>query len=165
MNYVDTIQLLSRCQNGDSLAIEALVRTYTSLVYQLALSALDDPAEADEATQDALVAALRKLDSFRGQAKFTIWLYTITLPLLSCLVIILLNLLGCQTPTLLPTPFPTATPSEPAMVAPSALPAKCPPACAGTDLKGLDLRGVDLSEATLNKTTISPGWQDIVAAY
>jgi len=73
------MQLLSRCQQGDSLAIEALVRTYSPLVYRLAVSILDDPAEADEAAQDALVAALSKLDSFRGQAKFTTWLYTITL--------------------------------------------------------------------------------------
>ncbi len=79
MMTVDTMQLLSRCQQGDSLAIEALVRSYTPLVYRLALSILDDPAEADEAAQDALVAALSKLDSFRGQAKFTTWLYTITL--------------------------------------------------------------------------------------
>lgn len=79
MITVDTTQLLTRCRQGDSLAIEALVRTYTPLVYRLALSILDDPVEADEATQDALVAALSKLDSFRGQAKFTTWLYTITL--------------------------------------------------------------------------------------
>jgi RNA polymerase sigma-70 factor (ECF subfamily) len=79
MFYMDTAQLVNRCRDGDSLAVEALVRTYTPLVYRLALSILDDPAEADEATQDALVAALSKLDTFRGQAKFTTWLYTITL--------------------------------------------------------------------------------------
>jgi RNA polymerase sigma-70 factor (ECF subfamily) len=79
MITVDTMQLLSRCRQGDSLAIEALVRTYTPPIYRLALSMLDDPAEADEAAQDAMVAALDKLDSFRGQAKFTTWLYTITL--------------------------------------------------------------------------------------
>lgn len=79
MMTVDTMQLLTRCRQGDSLAIEALVRTYTPPVYRLALSLLDDPTEADEATQDALVAALSKLDTFRGQAKFTTWLYSITL--------------------------------------------------------------------------------------
>lgn len=79
MMTVDTLQLLTRCRQGDSLAIEALVRTYTPLVHRLALSMLDDPAEADEAAQDALLAALSKLDTFRGQAKFTTWLYTITL--------------------------------------------------------------------------------------
>lgn len=79
MNYVDTWQLLTRCRQGDSLAIDALVRTYSPLAFRLALSLLDDPAEAEEAAQDALIAALSKLDSFRGQAKFTTWLYTITL--------------------------------------------------------------------------------------
>jgi hypothetical protein len=47
MITVDTMQLLSRCRQGDSLAIEALVRTYSPPVYRLALSMLDDPAEAD----------------------------------------------------------------------------------------------------------------------
>jgi RNA polymerase sigma-70 factor (ECF subfamily) len=79
MNYVDTWQLLTRCRQGDSLAIEALVQTYSPLAFRLALSLLDDPAEAEEAAQDALIAALSKLDTFRGQAKFTTWLYTITL--------------------------------------------------------------------------------------
>jgi RNA polymerase sigma-70 factor (ECF subfamily) len=79
MLTMDTTQLVNRCQEGDSLAIEALVRTYKPRVYRLAISILDDPAEADEATQDALVAALGKLASFRGEANFTTWLYTITL--------------------------------------------------------------------------------------
>ncbi len=79
MIYMDTAQLVNRCQAGDSLAIETLVCTYKPLVYRLAISILDDPAEADEATQDALVTALDKLASFRGEAKFTTWLYTVTL--------------------------------------------------------------------------------------
>ncbi|MBI4673872.1 MAG: RNA polymerase sigma factor [Chloroflexi bacterium] len=40
---------------------------------------LDDSAEADEATQDAFVLALKRIDSFRGQADFKTWLYAITL--------------------------------------------------------------------------------------
>jgi RNA polymerase sigma-70 factor (ECF subfamily) len=79
MTFMDTAQLVNRCQAGDSLAIEALVRTYKPLIYRLALSVLDDPAEADEVTQDTMVAALAKLDSYRGQARFTTWLYAITL--------------------------------------------------------------------------------------
>lgn len=49
------------------------------MVYRLALSILDDAAEADEAAQDALLAALRAFDSYRGEATFSTWLYTITL--------------------------------------------------------------------------------------
>lgn len=45
----------------------------------MALSMLDDPAEADEAAQDALMRALGGLNSYRGDSAFTTWLYTITL--------------------------------------------------------------------------------------
>lgn len=79
MYHLETIQLIKRCQQGDAIAIESLLSTHKALVYRLALSMLDDPAEADEATQDTFVTVLRKLDSYRGEAKFTTWLYTITL--------------------------------------------------------------------------------------
>jgi RNA polymerase sigma-70 factor (ECF subfamily) len=39
--------------------LEALVRAHEQAVYRLALSMLDDPAEADEAAQDSFVTALR----------------------------------------------------------------------------------------------------------
>lgn len=35
MNYVDTMQLLSRCQEGDSPSLESLVGTYQPIVYRL----------------------------------------------------------------------------------------------------------------------------------
>ncbi len=76
---MDTAQLIERCRAGDAPAIEALVRAHEQAVYRLALSLLDDPAEADEATQDSFVAALRALKTYRSQAAFTTWLYAITL--------------------------------------------------------------------------------------
>ena len=75
---MDTAQLIERCRAGDALAVEALVRAHEQAVYRLALSILDDPAEADEAAQDSFVAALRALKSYRGEAAFTTWLYAIT---------------------------------------------------------------------------------------
>ncbi len=77
--FPDTTQLLKHCREGDSCAIELLIRAYKPLVYKLALSILDDPAEADEATQDSFVAVLSRLDSYRGQSSFKTWLYAITL--------------------------------------------------------------------------------------
>jgi len=59
--------------------VTALVDTYKTLVYRLAVSILDDPAEADEATQDTFVAAISRLDSYRGDSSFTTWLYAIAL--------------------------------------------------------------------------------------
>jgi len=69
---------LEQCRVGDSLAIERLVQTYQGAVYRLALSILDDSNDADDATQEVFVAALRAIESFRGNASFKTWLFSIT---------------------------------------------------------------------------------------
>ena len=81
MNDVNPLTLLQRCEAGEAGAIEEFVHTYQLASYRLALSILDDPVEAEEAAQDALVTALDRLDSYRGEAAFTTWLYTLTLNL------------------------------------------------------------------------------------
>lgn len=78
MNYSDSLRLSAE-HTLDAAAIESLVVTHRPMVYRLALSILDDAAEADEAAQDALLAALRALETYRGEAAFSTWLYTITL--------------------------------------------------------------------------------------
>ena len=71
-------QWLELCKVGDSTAIENFVQTYQQDVYHLALSILDDSGEADDATQESLLAALRALDSFQGSANLKTWLFSIT---------------------------------------------------------------------------------------
>ena len=83
MIIMDSSKLLARCRAGDELAVETLVREYRPRLFRLALSILDDgsedgPADADEASQDALLKALRSLDSYRGDAALFTWLYAIT---------------------------------------------------------------------------------------
>jgi len=70
---------LEQCRRGDSLAIERLVHTYQREVYRLALSILDDPHDAEDATQEVFIAALHALGSFRGDASFKTWLFSITI--------------------------------------------------------------------------------------
>lgn len=79
MSRSETLQLLQLYQADDVTAVEMFVRAHQQAVYRLAVSVLDDPAEAEEATQDALVAALNALDTYRGDSAFTTWLYAITL--------------------------------------------------------------------------------------
>lgn len=79
MSYQETLQLLAHCQAGDARSVETLVRAHQDTVYRLALSILDDPAEADEATQDTFITVLNTLSTYRGDAAFSTWLYTITL--------------------------------------------------------------------------------------
>lgn len=76
-NLLDA-QLIERYRAGETDAAEALVRAHQAEVFRLALSILDDATEAEEAAQDALVAALNALDRYRGEAAFSTWLYRIT---------------------------------------------------------------------------------------
>lgn len=71
--------LIIRCQAGEADAILDLVREHQAAVFRLALSILDDSAEADEATQDAFITALRMLKSYQGDSTFTTWLYRIAI--------------------------------------------------------------------------------------
>jgi RNA polymerase sigma-70 factor (ECF subfamily) len=78
---MDITQLVAQCRTGDPLAVEQLIQKFQPMMYRLAISILDDAREAEEATQDALFAALQALNSYRGEAAFTTWLYAITLNL------------------------------------------------------------------------------------
>jgi RNA polymerase sigma-70 factor (ECF subfamily) len=72
-------QVISGCIAGDDSAIERLVSEYQGGVFRLALSVLDDPAEAHEATQDTFIAALSALKDYKENSTFKAWLYTIAL--------------------------------------------------------------------------------------
>jgi RNA polymerase sigma-70 factor (ECF subfamily) len=71
--------LIAACIEGDEPAIAQLVEEYQLGVFRLALSVLNDPCEANEATQDTFIAALRALKSYRETSPFKAWLYTIAL--------------------------------------------------------------------------------------
>lgn len=79
VSHLETPHVLQGYQADDWLAAEIFFRAHQQSVYRLALSVLDDPAEAEEAAQDALIAAIDALDTYRGDSAFTTWLYAITL--------------------------------------------------------------------------------------
>lgn len=69
--------LLERARAGDAAAFGEIVRAYQVPVYRAALAALGSPAEAEEAAQDAFVAAFRRLEGFRGDSSLKTWLVAI----------------------------------------------------------------------------------------
>ena len=73
--------LIADCIQGDETAITQLIQVHQLSVFRLALSVLNDPDEANEATQDTFIAALRALKSYRETSSFKAWLYTIALNL------------------------------------------------------------------------------------
>ena len=69
--------LVERARTGDQEAFGILVRLHQRQVYLLALRMLHDSEEATEAAQEVFLAAWQGLRSFRGDARFTTWLYRI----------------------------------------------------------------------------------------
>lgn len=70
-------QLVRQLRHGDDAAVEALVAKYGARVYQLALKITGNPQDAQEASQDALWNAVRKITSFKGEAALGSWVYRI----------------------------------------------------------------------------------------
>ncbi|MGH3669078.1 MAG: RNA polymerase sigma factor [Pseudonocardiaceae bacterium] len=73
----DDLTLVVRAQEGDVRAFEALVRRYQRQFYRLAVRLLGNSSDAEDALQEAFVAAWRRLPGFRGEAAFSSWMYRI----------------------------------------------------------------------------------------
>lgn len=63
---------------GDAKAFEFLYRSYCEFVHRICLRMLRDPAEAEDATQDVFLCLFHKINTFRGEAAFSSWLYRLT---------------------------------------------------------------------------------------
>lgn len=70
--------IVDACKKGDPLAFEELVRLTHKDVYALSLRLLGNPDDAAESTQDTYLKLLRTIRSFRGESKFSTWLYRVT---------------------------------------------------------------------------------------
>ena len=69
--------LLEALRAEDPAATELLVDTYGDRVYRLTHRITGSNEDAEEATQDALWTAARKIGSFKGESQFGSWLYRI----------------------------------------------------------------------------------------
>src|SRR5271170_3805316 len=79
--YLDASQseLVRWACEGDTEAFYALVRPCERAVYVAAMSILNNPADAEEVAQEAVLKALSGLAGFRGEAKFSTWLVQIAI--------------------------------------------------------------------------------------
>ena len=72
----DERELIRRAGQGDQEAFRQLVETYQAPAYRLALRMCGgDAALAEDAAQEAFLAAWRGLPRFRGDSRFSTWLY------------------------------------------------------------------------------------------
>jgi len=63
--------------NGDANAFTVLVDRYKDLVFTLALRMMKHTEEAEEAAQDTFIKAYKSLNKFKGDSKFSTWIYRV----------------------------------------------------------------------------------------
>ena len=71
-------EIIASVLSGNTDAFEALVKEHEKLVYNLALRMVHEPEDASDMAQESFVKAFRSLGSFKGDSKFSVWLYRIT---------------------------------------------------------------------------------------
>jgi RNA polymerase sigma-70 factor (ECF subfamily) len=75
----DEASMIASILAGDSEQYHELIRPYERSVYKMALSFMKNESDAEDVAQEAFLKAFRQLSDFRGQAKFSTWLISITL--------------------------------------------------------------------------------------
>ena len=80
MTWTDE-ELVARSQRGDVESFNQLILRWERPIYALAYRVIGRDEEARDVCQEAFLRAFRALPGFKGQAKFSSWLYRITLNL------------------------------------------------------------------------------------
>ena len=74
----DQEHIIARARRGDADAFEQLVAAYRNQVFRLAMRMCGNEADADEVAQEAFLSAWKGLPNFRGESRFSTWLYQLT---------------------------------------------------------------------------------------
>jgi RNA polymerase sigma-70 factor, ECF subfamily len=72
-------ELIRRIQNGEREIFYELVRPYQRRVYAAAFAVLRNPADAEDAAQEAILKAFAHLGQFRSESRFSTWLIQIAI--------------------------------------------------------------------------------------
>ena len=72
------IDVISQVLKGDHNAYATLVNRYNNFVFTIVLRYVKGREDAEEVAQDVFIKAYKSLSSFKGDSKFSTWLYTVT---------------------------------------------------------------------------------------
>ena len=70
-------EIIKRILQGEQALFAQLVQRYQQYVFTLVLRFTDSREDAEEISQDVFIKAYRSLADFRGESKFSTWLYTV----------------------------------------------------------------------------------------
>ena len=71
-------RIVERVRKGETRLFAELVSRYQDAVYGMAVRFVRSPGEAEDVAQEAFLRAFRGLAGFKGEARFSTWLYRIT---------------------------------------------------------------------------------------
>ena len=74
---IPTVDRHEQLQYETEQAFVEVVEQYSELAYNVALRMLRNPADAEDAVQEAFISAYKAFPKFRGQSKASTWLYRI----------------------------------------------------------------------------------------
>ena len=78
MANIEDQHYINLIRNGNQNAFTVLVDRYKNLVFTLALKMLNNREEAEEVAQDTFIKVYNSLNNFKGDSKFSTWIYKIT---------------------------------------------------------------------------------------
>ena len=68
---------IDRVLDGDTNAFAYLIDKYKNMAYTISIKIVKNHEDAEEIAQDSFLKAYQKLDTFKGESKFSTWLYSI----------------------------------------------------------------------------------------
>ena len=78
MTSEEELEVIQKVLGGDRNAFEEIVLANQKNVYNLALKMTKNEEDALDISQEAFLKAYRQLEGFRGESKFSVWLYRLT---------------------------------------------------------------------------------------
>jgi RNA polymerase sigma-70 factor (ECF subfamily) len=76
---VSELDLVQRCQKGDSGAFDELVTRYRTRVFGMVYNMVHNEQDAWDLAQDSFLKAWKSIGRFRGKSSFYTWLYRIVM--------------------------------------------------------------------------------------
>jgi RNA polymerase sigma-70 factor (ECF subfamily) len=77
MKFRSDSYYITKIKEGDPAAYAVLVNKYKKMAFNVALQMMGNREDAEEIAQDAFLKAYRALDSYKGDSKFSTWIYRI----------------------------------------------------------------------------------------
>lgn len=76
---MDEREIIELLRQGDDRAFKTIVDKWEDMVYNTTLSIVQNELDAEDLTQDVFVQVYQSIESFKGESKFSTWLYRIAI--------------------------------------------------------------------------------------